>query len=527
MSLIIAGRIVPISQDRKVAPRETASFQGRVWIGDDGRIAAVTRGTAVTDMAESEGRRTADFDNAPVVDVGTDLVVPGFIDLHSHLAYAALPLWVEPDRTVPFLHHDIWPTRPTYPERVTWPAYAFIEAAPAELLAYAEIRALIGGTTSIQGSPPSNRPLDGWLVRNVEDETLRGEIDAHRILASTLTLKPEQLGERAIRMKDGATFIYHCAEGQRGSIAQREYHATRTAGCLQRRLVAIHTNAVDPAAYDTWNQPGAIVWSPFSNLWLYGATTDIPAALKQGIRVCIGSDWGPSGTRNVLAELKVASLVSDEKGWEFSPFDLVKMITANPGDVLAQAWQHPVGRLEPGALGDVTVIAAHAEEGSRPDPFKTILRATEADVRLVMVDGRPLYGTEEFMRQAGVKQTSRIAVAGETRRLVLTKFEGGGERWTYKEVVARLEEVRDDPKTAIERARHLAFAAIREGKPSPLRLALDMPTGRVPIGGLPKDLSQITIPPIQPLAHDEAFFASIRGRGFHRGLLDGLGDFYS
>jgi hypothetical protein len=54
-----------------------------------------------------------------------------------------------------------------------------------------------------------------------------------------------------------------------------------------------------------------------------------------------------------------------------------------------------------------------------------------------------------------------------------------------------------------------------------------MPTGRVPIGGLPKDLARITVPPIQPLAHDAAFFESISGRGFHGGVLDRLADFYA
>ena len=264
MSLVLAGQIVPLSRDPKVARSETASFQGKVWIGDDGRIVAVTRG------ARGSRQDPVGFETAAVVDVGSDLVIPGFIDLHSHLAYATLPLWVEPDRTVPFPHHDIWPGRPTYAESVTWPAYAFIEAAPAELLAYAEIRALIGGTTSIQGSPPSNRPLDGWLVRNIEDETLGGEVGRHQVLASTLTLKSEQLGERATRMRQGAMFIYHCAEGRPGSIVRREYLATHAAGCLQRQLVAIHTNAVDAAVYDRWREPGAIVWSPFSNLWLYG-----------------------------------------------------------------------------------------------------------------------------------------------------------------------------------------------------------------------------------------------------------------
>ena len=518
MSLVVAGRIVPLSRAPKVASSETATFQGKVWIGDDGHIAAVTKGSA---------QGPAGFETAPVADVDNDLVIPGFIDLHSHLAYATLPLWVEPNRTVPFPHHDIWPTRPTYPESVTWPAYALIEATPVELLAYAEIRALIGGTTSIQGSPPSNRPLDGWLVRNIEDETLGGEVGRHQVLASTLTLKSEQLGERATRMRQGATFIYHCAEGRPGSIVQREYLATRTAGCLQRHLVAIHANAVDPAAYDTWREPGAIVWSPFSNLWLYGTTTDVPAALARNINLCVGSDWGPSGTRNVLGELKVASLVSEANGWGITDFDLVKMITANPGDVLAQAWHRQAGRLQPGALGDVVVIAARP----KTDPFKTILRATEADVRLVVVNGQPLYGTEALMRQAGATHTSEInlngQLQGQSRRLALTRFDADVQSWSFGEVLKRLEEVRTDPKAAIERSRRLAFASIRSGGAPRLRLALDMPTGKVPVGGLPKNLATIIVPPIQPLVHDSEFFASISGRGFHGGLLDGLADFYN
>lgn len=514
MSLVIAGRIVPLARDTRVARTESATFKGKVWIGDDGHITAVTKGAK---------KGPAGFDTAPVVDVGSDLVVPGFIDLHSHLAYATLPLWVEPNRSVPFPHHDIWPTRPTYAESVTWPAYAFIEAAPAELLAYAEVRALVGGTTSIQGSPPSNRPLDGWLVRNIEDETLGGQISRHQVLSSTLTLKSEQLGERADRMRQGATFIYHCAEGQPDSIVGREYAAAHAAGCLQGRLVAIHTNAVDPNAYTAWREPGAIVWSPFSNLWLYGTTTDVPAAIALGIKVCVGSDWAPSGTRNVLGELKVASLVNGAKGWDLTDFDLVKMITAHPGDVLAQAWGRQAGRLQPGALGDVAVIAA----SSRADAFKTILHATEKEVRLVVVNGQPLYGTANLMGQARPTQTSVLGVNGESRRLALTRLATPGASWTFDDIFRRLEVVRADPKTEIERARGLAFAALRTGSAPPLRLALDMPTGRVPIGGLPKDLATINIPPIQTLAHDGAFFASIRGRGFHGGLLDGLAAFYA
>ncbi len=515
MSLVIAGRIVPLTQDAGVAASEREAFQGKVWIGDDGRVESVTRGTAA---GPGNG-----FAKAPVIDVGSHLVLPGFVDLHSHLAYATLPLWTEPGRTVPYLHHDSWPSARTYAADITWPAYAFIEAAPRELLAYAEVRALVGGTTSIQGSPPKNRPLDGWMVRNVEDETFAGTVGSNKVLASTLTLKPEVLATRSAQMKSGATFIYHCAEGQVNSIVEREYQSVRKCGCLQRGFVAIHTNAVNPADYDAWTEPGAIVWSPFSNLWLYGSTTDVPSALARNIPVCIGSDWGPSGTRNVLGEIKVASLVSKRRGWKLTPFDLVRMVTCVPGDALLGAWGAQAGRLQRDALGDVVIIRADPSA----EPFGAVLAATEKDVRFVAVGGRPLYGDRGLMKTAKASAPSPLTVAGVGRTLSMGQLEHPSQPWDFASVLARMEQVRAHPEKEIDAAKK-AFAAGRRMDGAPrLRLALDMPLGKVPIGGLPKDLGDIVVPPVQPIAHDAAFFASIQGRGFHGGLLDGLGKFYA
>jgi len=44
-------------------------------------------------------------------------------------------------------------------------------------------------------------------------------------------------------------------------------------------LIAIHCNAVADTDWPQWKQSnaGAVVWSPFSNLWLYGVTTNILA----------------------------------------------------------------------------------------------------------------------------------------------------------------------------------------------------------------------------------------------------------
>src|SRR4249920_1470149 len=130
---VIRGRILPLTSEPSVAPNEAAAFTGRVCIGDDGMIIAVTKGT----KAGPPGS-----ENAAVIDVGSSLVLPGLIDLHNHLAYNTLPLWTEPSQTTPFAHHNSWTRAATYAANTTWPAYALITACPQELLAYVEAKAI-------------------------------------------------------------------------------------------------------------------------------------------------------------------------------------------------------------------------------------------------------------------------------------------------------------------------------------------------------------------------------------------------
>jgi hypothetical protein len=131
------------------------------------------------------------------------------------------------------------------------------------------------------------------------------------------------------------------------------------------------------------------------------------------------------------------------------------------------------------------------------------------------------------MKAAAALFPSTLNIAGAKRTLSMEKSADKPEPWTFQQVLTRMEQVRANPKQEIDAARN-AFAASRLTDATPrLRLALDMPLGRVPVGGLPKDLDDIVVPPIQPLDHDAAFFAAIKGRGFHGGLLDGLAAFYA
>ncbi len=520
MALVVAGTIAAM-----VRGAEQDVFAGRVWLADDGTVAAVTHGNAAG---------PAGFDGAPAVDVGAAVIYPGLVDLHSHLGYNTLPLWSDPGQTTAYQHHDSWPGEPTYKPDVSWPAWTLAARAPEALLAYVQVRALAGGTTSIQGWPSTSRPASNRLVRCVDADHVGALADPIRVY--TLTLDPAELGSRRDAMQAGAVFIYHCAEGKPDSIVRREFTDLDAQGCLQQRMVTIHATALGAADFARWRTRahdvspdapfGTVVWSPFSNLWLYGVTTDVAAARAAGLTVCLGTDWGPSGTHNLLGEIKVARMHSDAKGWDLTDADLAQMVTCLPGDVVARAWQLPVGRLVAGALGDLVVI-----DQRRDDPWASLVAARERDVRLTVVGGRPLWGTSALMNAAGAVNTSGVRMGSVSRRVTLVRPDEPAKTWTWTDLMSRLNGVRasaaQDPPTGPAGVRGRAAATVASADPPgtpPIAIDLDMPGGPQAVAGPPPKGQLVDIPAIEPVYHNAAWLNTIHGRGFHDGALDGLVD---
>jgi cytosine/adenosine deaminase-related metal-dependent hydrolase len=516
MALIVNGTVVTCDTDHRILD------PGAVYVGDDGRLAAVRpAGQAAP----------AGFSDAPRVDTGA-LIFPGLIDLHNHIAYNTLPLWEAVG--VPYLHHDRWVGErrpPDYSTSVTWPARVLGQAAPEALIKYVEVKALIGGTTSLQGAPHSTRAVDGWLVRIVDNEKLPAGTDM--VMTAALQLDEEVLREeRAPRLDGTRLLIYHVAEGRSGSIVHREFEELEP--CLKPGLIGVHATALAPADFAKWQEAvsaispeekGTVVWSPFSNYWLYHDTTRVTDADRQGLRVALGSDWAPSGTKHVLGELKVADSVNrHEFGGHFDDRDLCDMVTANPGDALATAWGPHVGRLQRGSAADLLVVERH--EPAR-DAYRNLIDATERHVRLVMVRGRPFYGTSALMAAAGATDTDTITVAGLKRRVTVRQPGRIDAQLDWPGVKHALEVVRDDP-VAAWRASQDALAAWGgplDDPDAPLTLFGDMPDGDTGLfaaaGEVPPDL---VVPRPDPLTHDAAYFAAVARGGVPQ--LRHLADYY-
>lgn len=501
--LVVAGQIAPLDGDVPAEPR-----RGRVWIRDDA-IVAVTTGS----------RRISGFSRAPEVDVGDAYVLPGFIDMHNHLAYNVLPLWGEPGRTAPWLHNKHWPTADTYTESITEPAWTYAKACPEAVLAYVQVREMAGGATAAQGWPTANRGYP-TMLRNIDAERA-GQSSDDLIYTSVVTKTGDALANSVRRMVDGSGFIYHCAEGQRGSRVHRDFTDLERAEGLLPTFIGIHCCAVEQAGWAKWTQPsaGGVVWSPLSNIVLYAQTTLVDDVRARGVRVCLGSDWGPSGTRNLLGEMKVARIAARHVGFTLTDRDIVQMVTANPGLLLERCWGRPIGRLVPGAFADLTVIRGHGSG----DAWHRIVAATERHVEFVVIDGVPRYGMAKLMRQAGSPDAFEMTVRGRARLVALPDPHDPTKAWSWPAITDALTAVQRDPQQAIANATARAASGRRFAADAPLELFLDMPdTRRTGRAGPPKDPATVRIPPVPSIEHDTAYFDALDGLPIQAGVLSRL-----
>lgn len=498
--LVIRGMVAAMVHGETSEPAP-----GKVWIRDD-RIEAVT-GTSTT---------VPGFSQATKVDVGKSYVLPGFIDMHNHLAYNALPLWSEPGRTQPWLHNKHWPDADTYTESITEPAWVYTKACPEALLAYVQLRAMAGGATAIQGWPSSNRGYQ-TVMRNVDKQKV-GPGNDDLIYTSVVTKTGDALATAVRRMGAGAGFIYHCAEGQRASRVLSDYTNLDNAEGLLPTLIAIHACAVDAGNWAKWatQEAGGVVWSPLSNLLLYAQTTMIDHARARGIRICLGSDWGPSGTKNLLGEMKVAKIVAQHLGYTITDRDIVEMVTTNPGVLLERCWHRPIGQLVEGAFADITVLRGRGTGSA----WKRIVAAKERDVSLVVIDGALRYGDAKLMQQTTAPPTFPITLAGRKRAVALPDPANPAGAWSWPAILNTLKAVQQDPQTAISNAQARAAAGPRFADDAELELFLDMPdTRRTGRAGPPKNPATVKIPPVPSLVHDAAFFDQLDGSPIQGGVL--------
>lgn len=342
------------------------------------------------------------------------LIFPGLIDLHNHLAYNVLPLWTVPKK---FANRDDWSGLKDYKQLVSQPmsALADLPGALPALCRYVECKAMFGGATTSQGIALVNhnnvRTFFRGLLRNAESTNDPALPAAQARIGDVLANDLAKFRKTLASAK--SCYILHLAEGSDPE-ARSHFLALKdgTKWALSGALAGIHCVPLTAQDFKILADHGsAMVWSVLSNLLLYGQTADVQAAKAAGIRIGLGPDWSPSGSKNLLGELKVARAYSDLSGGLFTDEELVALATRNAASILK--WDSLIGTIEPGKLADLLIV-----RGSKSKPYTALIKAAETDIELLVIGGIRRYGVPALMKKAA-PGLETVKIGGEARVLNL------------------------------------------------------------------------------------------------------------
>jgi 5-methylthioadenosine/S-adenosylhomocysteine deaminase len=354
-----------LTPSRKIDP-------GYVVVGSDGTIAAVQQkkpGTVV------------------VVETG-GVILPGLLDLHNHPDFNIFAAWEPPSV---FINRMQWRHSDLYKQLLRSP-WNQLQAAQLDTKAarYAEIRALVGGTTAIQGASPQY-PTEEALVRNVDKIIFGSQIGRSMVDLDGRALPGVLADIEQGRVK---AFYIHCAEGQKNNQASHtEFKHLVDHHGLTPATVIIHGTALSKAELQLVRDAGAkLVWSPQSNLRLYDQTTTIEDVVALGIPWTLGADWLPSGSRSLLDEMRVARHEMEAAALHPTAEQLVRTVTADAAVIAGL--EDKLGALEANKAADILVLERRDE-----DPWENVLSADPSWVDLVTIGGDLAYGRTEWLQK--------------------------------------------------------------------------------------------------------------------------------
>jgi cysteine-rich repeat protein len=387
-----------------VLGESTVFVGGQVLIDASGTITC-----AACDCSAAAGAATATKVTCP-----KGVVSPGLINAHDHISFQGNPYVGTTER---YEHRHDWRLGNNGHTRVNNGG----NATNAQIR-WAELRQVMSGTTSIVGATYTTNGNSG-LLRNL-DTSAAGQLGM--VSGSGVDSDTFPLGDTAgleltsgcgypkvptaTRVPVDSAYLPHVAEGIETS-AHNEFVCTSAAGgvgILGPRTALVHGVGLKAPDVALVAQTGtSLVWSPRSNISLYGDTAAIPLYKRLGANIALGTDWTISGSMNLLRELRCADSLNQTRfNRALSDADLWRTVTAGGADATATGQR--IGRLAPGRLGDIAIFRLKSSGF-----FRSVIDAAPQDVVMTMRGGKVLYGDQPLVAAFDVMATCEaLSVCG-------------------------------------------------------------------------------------------------------------------
>jgi 5-methylthioadenosine/S-adenosylhomocysteine deaminase len=372
----------------------------------------------------------ASYPNANIIDLAEHVLLPGFINMHTHTPMSLLRGYADDLQLQEWLNDHIWPTERAFlgssfvrdgsrlaiaemlrGGTTCFNDMYFFPEATAEVAIEAGVRACIG-IPIISMPTPWAANEDECLAKGLE---ISGDWANEALISTSLAPHaPYSVGNAALeRIAELSATLdmrvhMHVLESEWEVGESIRQHGKPTLerladyDLLNERLLAVHMTQIDEVNLQELAEAAVnIIHCPESNLKLGNGICPVGRLLEHNINVALGTDGAASNNDlDIITEARTAALLA--KGVTGDPcvlnaFQALEMMTINAATALGQA--DKIGSIEVGKQADLCAI--------RMDSLQTtpmydvvsqlIYAASSQQVSHLWVAGRMLLEDKKFL----------------------------------------------------------------------------------------------------------------------------------
>ena len=386
----------------------------------------IISGNEIADIVEQNSKKTVDYAECEKIDGKGKLVMPGLINLHTHLYMTCMRNFADDLPFDEWLFNKIMPVENTFSldlayyggllgaiEMIETGTTTFMDmhlfqGASARVARDAGLRAIIG--RACVGEDLYGDGLSRWkefLAEKKEytSDTVDFVVSPHAIYTCGDKLL-RQMNEEAL--KGNMLKQIHLSESDGEIKGCVEKHGVRPVdylldmGFIDDKTVLAHCVKLNKDEIEKVAKSGAtVVSNPASNLKLGNGIAPCVEMVRSGVNLCIGTDSAASNnTQNLIREMGVFNLAQSthpDKTAVINSQTIIDGVTFNPARAIRKGGV--LGEIKVGATADIIMLDLNA---TSLYPNNNILSslcnsANGSEVTDVMVNGKWLMRKKELL----------------------------------------------------------------------------------------------------------------------------------